>query len=109
MTTEDTGVAVIQPDGDVVAASVPELRSKMRGAIAEGARQLTVDLINVAMIDSAGLGMLIAAHNSLTRVGGELRVTGASQDLLDLFIALRMHQHFSVSGRGETSESPARA
>jgi anti-anti-sigma factor len=98
MTTEDAGVAVIQPSGDIVAASVPELRSRMRNAIAGGAHRLTIDLTNVEMIDSVGLGMLIAAHNSLTRVGGELSVINASQELVDLFVAMRIHQHFRVSG-----------
>jgi anti-anti-sigma factor len=105
MTTEDASVAVIQPTGDIVAASVPELRSRMRGAIAGGAHKLTIDLRNVEMIDSVGLGMLIAAHNSLTRVGGELSAVNASEELIDLFVAMRIHQHFRVSGVGEPGDS----
>jgi len=103
MTTQDAGVAVIRPVGDIVAASVPDLRTEMRGSIAAGARRVTIDLTRVEMIDSVGLGLLIAAHNSLTRVGGELSVINASKEILDLFVAMRMHQHFSVRGAGAAS------
>ena len=109
MTTQDAGAAVIEPSGDIVAASVPELRSRMRGAIAGGAHKLTIDLRNVEMIDSVGLGMLIAAHNSLTRVGGELSAVNASQELVDLFVAMRIHQHFSICGVGEPRDRGERA
>ncbi len=109
MTTNEASVAVIEPVGDIVAASVPDLRTAMRGSIAQGARRLTVDLKNVAMIDSVGLGLLIAAHNSLTRVGGELSVTNASRELLDLFTAMRINQHFTVRGTAAPAKVTERA
>jgi anti-anti-sigma regulatory factor len=48
--------------------------------------------------DSTGIGLLIAAHNSLRKVGGKLPVIHASPDILELFQTMRIHQHFSVSG-----------
>jgi anti-anti-sigma regulatory factor len=42
--------------------------------------------------------LLISAHNSLKKVGGQLAVIHASTDILELFQTMRMHQHFSVSG-----------
>jgi len=89
---------VVRPAGDVVAASVPELRTAMRGAIKEGVQELVVDLANVQMVDSTGLGLLIAAHNSLRKAGGRLSVIHASEEIVDLFKTMRIHQHFSVSG-----------
>ena len=50
------------------------------------------------MVDSAGIGLLISAHNSLKKAGGELAVIHASSDILALFRTMRIHQHFSVSG-----------
>lgn len=98
VTREDTK-AVIRPVGeDIVAARVPELRSKMRGAVAEGVREMVLDLVNVQMVDSTGIGLLIAAHNSLSKLGGRLAVINVSAEILDLFQTMRMHQHFSVSG-----------
>ena len=57
-----------------------------------------MDLSDVLMVDSCGIGLLIAAHNSLKKVGGRLAVIHASVDTLELFQTMRMHQHFSVSG-----------
>ena len=73
----------------------------MRAALDEGVREMVVDLSGVHMVDSSGIGLLISAHNSLCKVGGRLAVIHASDDILDLFKTLRMHQHFSVSGGAE--------
>jgi anti-sigma B factor antagonist len=95
---EDTR-AVVRPSGDtIVAATLPELRAKMRGIVAEGVKDLTVDLADVRMVDSSGIGLLIAAYNSLRKVGGQLSLIHVSADLMDLFRTMRMHQHFTVSG-----------
>ena len=96
--SRDGDKAVIRPAIDLVAGSVPELRTQMRGVVDEGARELVIDLANVQMVDSSGIGLLVSAHNSLNRLGGRLAVIHASKDLLDLFHTMRIHQHFSVSG-----------
>jgi anti-anti-sigma factor len=90
--------ATVQPAGNVVASLVPELRSALRGALADGVRQMTIDFSRVGMVDSTGLGLLISAHNSLSKVGGKLAVVNASKEILELFRAMRIHQHFSIGG-----------
>ena len=97
--TREENKAVIRPAGDsIVAASVPELRARMRGMVDEGVRDLVVDLTDVQMVDSSGIGLLISAYNSLKKVGGQMAVVHASRDILDLFRTMRMHQHFSITG-----------
>lgn len=91
--------AVIRPAGDsIVAASVNELRTSLRSLVEGGVRDLVVDLTDVRMVDSSGIGLLISAYNSLRKVGGRLEVIHASAELLELFHTMRMHQHFTVSG-----------
>jgi anti-anti-sigma factor len=97
--TREENKAVVRPAGDtIVAATIPELRAELRGIVSEGIRDLVVDLAGVRMVDSSGIGLLMAAHNSLRRSGGQLTIVNASTDLLELFRSMRMHQHFSVSG-----------
>jgi len=97
--TREDDRAVVQPSGDtIVAANIPELRLKMRDIVADGVRDLVIDLAGVQMVDSSGIGLLISAYNSLRKVGGRLALIHASDDLLALFRAMRMHQHFSVTG-----------
>ncbi|MCX6593470.1 MAG: ATP-binding protein [Acidobacteria bacterium] len=95
----DTSTTVLRPTGDVVASAVPGLRAEMRDLVQAGTKQLIVDLRNVHMVDSAGLGLLIAAHNSLKKIGGEMSVIQASADILELLTTLRMNQHFSIQGQ----------
>ena len=99
--------ALVCPAGDVVAPLVPELRAALRAALAKGAREVTIDFSSVEMVDSTGLGLLISAHNSITKAGGKLAVVNVSKEILDLFRSMRIHQHFSVSS-GAATENNAR-
>ena len=90
--------AVVQPEGDLVAARLPALRSRLQAMVGAGVVHVTLDLAGTRMVDSAGIGLLISAHNSLKKAGGELTVIQVSKDILDLFRTMRIHQHFSVSG-----------
>jgi anti-anti-sigma factor len=96
--SRDLRAAVVQPDADLVSAHVAVFRSRLRDVVSSGVLHLTVDLAGVRLVDSSGIGLLVAAHNSLKKSGGELAVIHASQDILDLLRTMRIHQHFSVSG-----------
>jgi anti-sigma B factor antagonist len=97
--TREGHKVVVQPAGDsIVAASIPELRSTLREIVAQGVQELVIDLAQVHMVDSSGIGLLISAFNSLRKTGGRLALIHASAELLELFQTMRMHQHFSVSG-----------
>jgi anti-anti-sigma factor len=96
--SSEPDTATLQPEGDLVAAKLPLLRSRLRAMVDLGVRHLTLDLVLTKMVDSAGIGLLIAAHNSLKKAGGELTVTHASKEILELFRTMRIQQHFNVSG-----------
>ncbi len=83
---------------DVVAARVPELRAQLKELLAGGVQVLQLDLEEVRMVDSAGIGLIISTHNSLKKTGGKLELTGVAPEIGDLFRSMRMHQHFRISG-----------
>ncbi len=90
--------AVAKADGDLVAARLSGLRATLTEMVKSGILHLTLDLADVRLIDSTGIGLLVAAHNSLHRAGGDFTVIHASKDILELFHSMRIHQHFTVSG-----------
>jgi anti-sigma B factor antagonist len=87
---------VVVPGRDIIASTAQELRRSLWSLVEEGIQWIVVDLTGVRMIDSIGLGVLIAAHNALKRKGGRLCVVNASRDLFSLFSARRLDQHFEV-------------
>jgi anti-anti-sigma factor len=88
-------------EGPLGVAVTQILRPQIQAALASGATTLTVDLANSDMIDSSGIGLLIAAHNSLQRAGGSLHVVGVSPEINSLFASLRLDQHFAIDLRQE--------
>ena len=104
---KSNNLSLVKPAGNVVASLVPELRAALRGALANGVREMTIDFAEVEMVDSSGLGLLISAHNSSSKAGGKLAVIHASKEIMDLFRSMRVHQHFSVSQSEERVEEAA--
>jgi len=97
ITNPDNGTLIYQLQCDVVAATLPELRSELRRLVDEGARDFVIDMANTRMVDSSGLGLLIALHNSLKKHNGRLSLTHVSKDLMKLFESMRIHQFLTVS------------
>jgi anti-sigma B factor antagonist len=90
--------AVFKPAEDITASNAAGLRESLKTLVNEGVRTLVFDLENVKVIDSTGFGLIVAVHNSLARLDGELTVVQASRDLLELFKTFRLDKHFKVSG-----------
>lgn len=86
----------VVPEQDIVASYAGEFRNRLLAMINDGAMQIEVDLSKVRMVDSLGLGVFIAAHNSVHGKGGSLTVTGVSGDILKLFTTMRLDKHFTV-------------
>lgn len=93
---EVNGSVVVAPSQDVVASNVDELRTLLLGYLEKSQHDLVVDLDQVEMIDSSGLGVLIATQNSLKEKGSQLKVINVSGDIMGLFKIMRLDQHFKI-------------
>lgn len=76
ISTRDAGdVTIIEPRGKIaIGAGDVALRDALNNAIQGQRSKILVDLKGVAKMDSSGLGELIAAHNSVTRAGGVIKL-----------------------------------
>jgi anti-anti-sigma factor len=84
------------PKTDLIAANIQAAKEVLRSLVASSVGEFVVDLAKVAMIDSKGLGLLIATVNSLETTGRKMRVIGARTELLDLFKMMRFEHHMTI-------------
>ncbi len=67
------GVTVVALDGRIVLGDESNaLRAKLKSLIAEGKKKIVLNMDNITYIDSAGLGILVAAHCSAKTQGASL-------------------------------------
>ncbi len=90
----------VKPGKDIVASMANELRSELYSLVQEAPSELVIDLAGVTMIDSVGIGVMIATHNSLNKIGGKLMIVNADNDICNLFNTMRLNRHFSVERAG---------
>jgi len=98
--TKQGDQTVVRPGRDIIASIAQEMRSELQTSIKEVVKEMVIDLREVKMIDSIGLGVLIATYNSLNQDGKKLTVTNASQDIFKLFQSLRLDQYIEVQKAG---------
>lgn len=75
------GVALLRLDGRLNMVSAAELTSAIRAVVEAGRRHVVVDLSAVGFMDSSGLGSLIAGLKKARQDGGDLRITGVTQQV----------------------------
>jgi anti-anti-sigma factor len=86
-------------DGELVAGGMDKLRESLKRHIENGATKIVFDMEKVSTLDSAGVGFLAAAHNSLVKVTGSIRTVQLSEDMYNFFVSLRLNTHFNIERR----------
>ncbi len=84
--SEKEGATVLTLKGKMMAGpELDKIHDKIKELVAKGTRKMVVDLGEVDLMDSRGLGVLVAAYTSLKNEKGELklaRITNKIQSLL---------------------------
>ena len=74
--SEVDGVSVVTLDGRIVLGKESNsLREKLKSLIAEGKKKIVLNMANIKYIDSAGLGILVAAYLSAKNQGASVRLS----------------------------------
>jgi anti-sigma B factor antagonist len=95
---EVDGVIVLGLEGRIVLGEeTVGLREKVKGLLGAGKKKLVLDLKNVTMIDSSGLGALVAAHSSARSSGATLRLCNLGSRTNELLQMTRLLTVFEVS------------
>jgi anti-sigma B factor antagonist len=100
-------LTVVELTGRLTVSDQPGLlKEAVAAAIARGARHVVLELSGVRYIDSTRLGELIAAHITVTRQGGKLKLVGTPERVTEL---LRMAGLDGVFERFATTDDAAKS
>ena len=90
---------IVRPGRDVVASMAEEFKSELKSQLEESKINITIDLDGVQMVDSVGIGVIIATHNSLNNANRKLKVVNIAKDIYDLFTTMRLDRHFTLEAQ----------
>ena len=95
---EVNGVAVLALEGRIVLGEeTVTFREKVKGLLAAGEKKIVLDLKDVTLIDSSGLGALVAAHSSAQSSGATLGLCNLGSRTNELLQITRLVTVFEVS------------
>ncbi len=93
---ENNDTITVMPSQDLVASMSDEFNAELHDLMQKKSMEITIDLTNVKIVDSVGIGVLIAAHNSLKNIQKKLTVTNVAPNIYRLFTTMRLDSHFTV-------------
>ncbi|HCY86706.1 MAG TPA: anti-sigma factor antagonist [Desulfobacteraceae bacterium] len=95
---QDGDLTIIKPGVDVVASMAESFKGELLSAINSSQGTVVIDLAGVEMVDSVGIGVIIASHNTLNQAGRKLKVINVTKDIFGLFTTMRLNRRFTVEG-----------
>jgi anti-anti-sigma factor len=93
---KDGDKVTIKPGVDVVASMAEDFKNELLSAINDSKEDFYIDLDGVEMVDSVGIGIIIAAHNTLSQTDRDLKVINVIKDVYGLFTTMRLNRRFTV-------------
>jgi anti-sigma B factor antagonist len=107
---EDDGDATtLYIRGELDALSAAELRPLLDRVVEEGRRDVTVDLSQLRLIDSSGVGALVSLYKRVRASGGSVSFVNVTAQPLVIFKLLRLDVVFELSRPPEPVAEPAPA
>lgn len=73
-----------------------ELHQAIRGLNGEGKKNILLNLASVTLIDSSGLGELVASYASVERNGGTLKLANLSDRFIELITITKLYTVFDI-------------
>jgi anti-sigma B factor antagonist len=87
----------IKPGKNIVASMVIGLKGQIMDLINQGVKEITMDFSGIDSFDSNGLNLLISAQNSLSRIGGKLKIKNASEKISKFVQVMHLDKHFEIT------------
>ena len=88
--TDQEELTILRISGSLDALSTPELRPTIEALVAEKRGAVTVDLSELRIIDSSGVGAIVSLYKRMRAVGAKVEVVGLRDQPLAIFRLLRL-------------------
>jgi anti-sigma B factor antagonist len=72
------------------------LRDELRSLLAQGQKNILLNMGGVSYVDSGGLGELVGAYTTATNHGGSVRLLKLQGKMKDLMQITKLHTIFSI-------------
>ncbi len=92
------GEVILIPDGDIISPNVMQMKEKIIKLIAKDNKLITIDLLNVEVMDSSGIGAFILVKQSIAEMDGQLKFINVSTDIQKMFKVMCLDKYFEVVG-----------
>jgi anti-sigma B factor antagonist len=91
------GASVVMLEGRILLGEESQsLREKLKSLIAEGKKNIVLNMSQVEYIDSTGLGILVAAHESAKTQGATLKLSNLGARFNELLQLTKLVTVFEV-------------
>jgi len=87
---------MIKPGIAIVDSMAEDFKAELVSVINEGHTEVIIDLEGAEMIDSVGVGIVVAAYNTLKQSNRTLKVINVTKDIKHLFSSLQLDRRFIV-------------
>jgi anti-sigma B factor antagonist len=94
---QESGSTVLRVRGELDALSCPELRVVLDTLAEKENSVVIVDLSELRLIDSSGVGVMVSLYKRVRANGGEVKFVGVTAQPLIIFKLLRLDRAFELS------------
>lgn len=94
--TDEGDHTVLRIGGVLDAVTAPNMRRAIDAIVAEKRRSVSVELSQLRMIDSSGVGVIVGLYKRCREYGGSFRVDGVQGQPLSIFKLLRLDRVFKI-------------
>ena len=101
--SDDGQTTLLRIRGELDALSAPELRPALDRLVDQRTPDVAVDLSELRLIDSSGVGALVSLYKRVRANGGTVRFTGVTAQPLVIFKLLRLDIVFGLAEDGPSA------
>jgi anti-sigma B factor antagonist len=86
----------LEIEGTLDAVTAPDLRAMVDQLVSERRKSVTLELSSLRLIDSSGVGVIVALFKRIRAHGGQVRIVGLRDQPRAIFRLLRLDRVFPV-------------